>query len=113
MATSTKKPAPANPWADDTKESASPDAPASEENGATPGDQTPADTADAAPQETPPETPETAPDEDTVIVEVPKAFQFMVDHDTRVEVKPGVQRMKKAHADHWWVKANGVKVFEG
>ncbi len=46
--------------------------------------------------------------EDFVTVTVPRAFKLTLDHATVKQYNAGIQPMLKAHADHWWSKANGV-----
>lgn len=48
---------------------------------------------------------------DTVTVTVPKAFKLMLDHFHVKEFKAGVQEMERAHAEHWYSKANGVVIY--
>ena len=47
-----------------------------------------------------------------VIVEVTKAFTLRLDDNTTHSFKVGVQEVKRAIADHWYAKANGMKIFE-
>ena len=49
--------------------------------------------------------------EENVIVTVPKNFQLYVDHSTVKHFKAGVQQMDRNLAEHWWSKANGVKIY--
>jgi len=48
---------------------------------------------------------------DTVIVTVPKEIHLRLGSGVRV-FKPGVQRVEKWVAEHWWMVRNGVRVFE-
>lgn len=54
--------------------------------------------------------PEVA-DEVTVTVTVAKAFKLRIDHHSIFDYQPGVQEMPLSHADHWYSKANGVKIY--
>jgi len=45
---------------------------------------------------------------ETVLVKVPKRFLLRLDHDTVITIEAGVQRLQRAHAEHWWSKRNGV-----
>lgn len=47
-----------------------------------------------------------------VDVYVPKAFKFTLDDHRILEVNIGVQPMVKAIAEHWFVKAQGVVVYD-
>lgn len=47
-----------------------------------------------------------------VIVTVPKRFRLTLDNHTTITMEPGVQKVGRFIADHWFSKANGVKVFE-
>ncbi len=53
-------------------------------------------------------------DEITVTVTVPKAFNLRTGHGDAglFTYQPGVQEMPLSHADHWYSKANGVKIYE-
>lgn len=51
--------------------------------------------------------------EEKVIVTVPKAFKLRLDSNEVLEFRPGVQKVAKDIANHWYAKANGMKVFEG
>lgn len=57
-------------------------------------------------------TPVETASEVTVTATVPKDFILNVTHDLRVHYKAGVQEMPLDHAEHWWAKANGVKVYK-
>ena len=72
------------------------------------------------PEATVEESTETKADEvlegelmDMVIVTVPQQFTLNLDHNSQVTYKAGVQKMERAHAEHWFSKAQGVTVFEG
>lgn len=48
---------------------------------------------------------------DSVIVTVPKKFALTLGHGL-MTILPGVQKMEKAIAEHWYAKANGVEIFK-
>jgi hypothetical protein len=49
---------------------------------------------------------------ETVTVTVPKAFQLrLTAHEVHM-FKPGVQEMPRGIAEHWYAKANGVKIYQ-
>lgn len=48
-----------------------------------------------------------------VIVSVPKAFKLRIDNFKLLEFKPGIQKVEKSIADHWYALANGMKIFKG
>lgn len=50
--------------------------------------------------------------EDVVDVYVPKAFPFTLDNHQIVEINVGMQPMPRAWADHWFVKAQGVVLYD-
>lgn len=50
--------------------------------------------------------------EERVIVHSPKAFTLTLDGHVDLHVRPGVQEMAKSVAEHWFVKAQGVKVYD-
>lgn len=54
---------------------------------------------------------EAAPTEETVTVTVPVGYELIVDHATRITVKPGTQEMALSHAQHWFSIANGVEIY--
>jgi hypothetical protein len=45
-----------------------------------------------------------------VVVNVPKKFSLRLDNDVILHFVAGVQDMDRAHAEHWYSKANGVKI---
>lgn len=47
-----------------------------------------------------------------VIVTVPKRFRLTLDNHTTITIEPGVQKVEQFIANHWFSKANGVKIFE-
>lgn len=47
-----------------------------------------------------------------VDVYVPKPFKFTLDDHRILDVNIGVQPMPKAIAEHWFVKAQGVVVYD-
>ncbi len=47
-----------------------------------------------------------------VDVYVPRAFPFTLDDHRIVQINIGVQPMPRAWADHWFVKAQGVVVYD-
>ncbi len=51
-------------------------------------------------------------DEGKVQVSVPESGLLITDDTTRTEVRynPGIQMMRRAHAEHWWAKARGVTI---
>lgn len=49
---------------------------------------------------------------DMVTVTVPQGFELTIDHNTTITIKPGIQEMDKAHANHWYAIANGVVIYE-
>lgn len=51
-------------------------------------------------------------DPDKVPVEVPMAFGLMLDHNHTEFYKAGAYLMPRAHAEHWYAKAAGVKIIE-
>lgn len=77
------------------------------------GENTGAPVAPAASEEAAPAAPEEAADDGMVTVTVPKAFTLRTDHFTEHKIKPGVQKMSREMAEHWYCKANGVEIFEG
>ena len=50
--------------------------------------------------------------DEMVTVYVPKAFKLCDDEGRIEDIGPGKQQMSKARAEHWYVKANGVKPTE-
>ena len=52
----------------------------------------------------------TTPGKVTVIV--PNQFDLTIDYNHTITVKPGIQEMEKAHADHWYAIANGVVIYK-
>ena len=59
----------------------------------------------------PVETPVAGELVDMVTATVPKAFILRLDHFREIQFKAGVQEMERAHADHWYSKANGVTIY--
>jgi len=63
---------------------------------------------------------EVYPDAETVTVVVPKEFLINVDAEhskasggnLQLRIPVGVQELPVFLIDHWWIKANGVKVYE-
>lgn len=49
---------------------------------------------------------------DKVPVEVPQAFGLMLTHNHTEFYKAGAYLMPRAHAEHWYAKAAGVKIIE-
>lgn len=45
-----------------------------------------------------------------VVVVVPKKYNLRLDNDRVITYHAGVQDMDRAHAEHWYSKANGVKI---
>ena len=92
-----------------------PEAPAAVE-GQPPVTEAPSTTEPEAPVDTAPVAVDPEPEgpaEDRVTVTVPKAFKLRIDHQTEHNIKPGVQKMERSLAEHWYSKANGVAIFEG
>lgn len=52
------------------------------------------------------------PSGDTVTVVVPKDFHLVLDHHHDVKYRTGTYEMPVEHAEHWWSKANGVKLVD-
>lgn len=50
------------------------------------------------------------PDEDLVDVVVPAGFRL--NHNGEHEYQPGAQKMPRAHAAHWYAKAQGVRLAD-
>lgn len=48
--------------------------------------------------------------EDIVMASVPKGFRLTLDTYREVVYEAGAQQMPRSHAEHWYAKANGVKV---
>lgn len=48
---------------------------------------------------------------DKIAVTVPRAFKLNVDNHRVIDYPAGTYGMPRAHADHWWSKANGVILF--
>ena len=48
---------------------------------------------------------------DTVTVTVPKAYKLRIDNHQLIDVAAGIQEMERSHAEHWWSKAQGVKIY--
>ena len=46
-----------------------------------------------------------------ITVTVPKAFNLRISLDEEIKVSAGVQSMSRERAEHWYSKANGVKIF--
>lgn len=46
-----------------------------------------------------------------VVVTVPKAFKLRLDNHTELSFSAGTQTVAKFIPDHWYAKANGMKVF--
>lgn len=75
--------------------------------------------AEAAPEEVvqEPQAEEAQPEAaaaglDKVPVEVPQAFGLMLSHHHTEFYKAGAYLMPRAHAEHWYAKAAGVKIIE-
>ena len=51
--------------------------------------------------------------EEMVMATVTKAFRLTLDSYREVVYEPGVQEMPRSHAEHWYAKANGVKLPRG
>lgn len=51
--------------------------------------------------------------EELVMATVVKPFRLTLDNYREVVYEPGVQEMPRSHADHWYAKANGVKLPRG
>lgn len=51
-----------------------------------------------------------AASDDNVLVTVPTAFRLALDHHHEIPYQAGTYKMPKEHAEHWWAKANGVKL---
>lgn len=51
-------------------------------------------------------------DDVKVDVYVPKEFKFTLDDHRIIDVHVGVQPMPRAMAEHWFVKAQGVVVYD-
>lgn len=89
----------------------------------------PATDTPAAPTETDPATETQTPDASSptvapnlpegsleiageeVTVTVPKGFKLQFDYNILLDIKAGVQPMKRAVAEHWYAKANGVTIY--
>lgn len=50
--------------------------------------------------------------ETKVIVFAPKAFTLTMDGHVDLHIKAGVQEMAKSVSEHWFVKGQGVKVYD-
>lgn len=53
-----------------------------------------------------------ANNEDTILVVVPKFFNFTDDKHTVFPYQPGTYRMPRSHATSWYAKVNGVKAVD-
>lgn len=51
-----------------------------------------------------------SPDDELVAVNVPKGFRLRLDNQIVVPVSAGAQRLPRRIAEHWYAKANGVKL---
>lgn len=49
---------------------------------------------------------------ESLVVTAPKAFKLTLDNGTVVPVQPGVQRMPRCMAEHWYAQAHGVTIFK-
>lgn len=59
-----------------------------------------------------PATPASGEFVDMVTVVAPRAFKLRLDHFRELDIKAGVQEMERAHADHWYSKANGLTIYK-
>lgn len=48
--------------------------------------------------------------EEKVTVIIPADYRLTLDNSAEVHYKAGVDEMPVSHANHWWSKAQGVKV---
>lgn len=48
---------------------------------------------------------------DLVTVVIPKSFNLMLDTHEVVRYVDGVQEMPRSHAEHWYSKVNGVRIY--
>jgi len=49
-------------------------------------------------------------EEDTVMVNVPKAFTLTSDDGVATRYEVGAHRVPRSHAEHWFSKAHGLKI---
>lgn len=54
---------------------------------------------------------DTIADAEKVIVIVPKAFNLTLPKGVVLQIKAGTQTVDKFIAEHWYSKANGMKIF--
>lgn len=51
-------------------------------------------------------------DTSTVTMIFPKDVRLTLDDRSQVHYKAGVREVHPDHADHWWLKANGVEKYK-
>lgn len=94
-----------------------PPAPASEETPSETQAPTIVDTGvSEAPSSTPEEVPVVQPhsaEPGKVTAIIPKDFQLTLDDMTVVKYQAGTHDIPVEHAEHWYAKANGVKIYTG
>lgn len=67
--------------------------------------------AGSEPEPAPAPEPEPVAEKSTVTVFVPRAFKLNISHTEVVKFEEGMQEMAPELAGHWFVKANGVQVY--